>query len=207
MNGSASEKITAPLVGKRFASLKDMAKAVRMDEESFQTVLGIFLNNGIINIIHINAQGLEVFFSKQGPWLSSDEIAAEAEKTKSTVLRLSKIMPPWMVQKKGNRYQFRSPAVEFIKNYYSPRSDNQKYIIPTTLKFTPDASKVWDKIPSKDQNKILKNVWCGSCRKLVKIVNFSGTCRKNGGLTLKGSCAVCRGKVARLVEPLKDRKR
>jgi len=51
--------------------------------------------------------------TEQGPWMSSDEIAAEAEKTKSTVLRLSKIMPPWMVQKKGNRYQFRSPAVEF----------------------------------------------------------------------------------------------
>ena len=206
MNESATIEITTLLVGKRFETFKDMAKAVQMDEESFQTLLGTFLNNGLITIIHVNAQGFEIFFNEQGPWMTSDEIVEVTGKTKNTVLRLARMMPPWMVQKKGNRYQFRSPSVEFIENYSAFRRGNQNKISPF-LQLSPDAEKFWNKLPLKHQKKILKNAWCASCRGPRKMIKISGTCRRSGGLMLKGSCAVCKGKVANYIEPLKDRTR
>jgi len=206
MNESAKIEITAALVGKRFDTLKDMEKAVQMEEESFKILLNTYLNNGIITMIHVNAQGWELFFSEHGPWITSDELAEATGKKKNAILRLPRMMPSWMVKKENGRYQFRNPAVEFVKNYPSPRRGGQNRI-PPVLKLSPDARELWDKIPSKDQNKILKNVWCGSCRKYVKIVNTSGSKMRDGGLMLKGSCTLCKGRVARYIEPLKDRTR
>ena len=68
----------------------------------------------------------------------------------------------------------------------------------------PDAQKIWDRIPPEFQNKILETVYCGSCKKAVKIVNFTGEDMSGGGLLLKGSCAQCKGKVTRYIDPLED---
>ncbi len=41
--------------------------------------------------------------------------------------------------------------------------------IPDRSLFTPAALKRWDSIDPSIQDKLLHNVWCGSCRKAVYI--------------------------------------
>ncbi len=65
--------------------------------------------------------------------------------------------------------------------------------------FTPQARKMWNQIPEDLRLKILKNVWCPQCRKAVTM-NTSSARIVAGDLLLQGTCAVCRSKVARLVE-------
>ena len=65
--------------------------------------------------------------------------------------------------------------------------------------FTPEARKFWELIPAETRHKLLANVWCGDCRDTVTIRNFSG--RMTGSdLLLVGSCSVCKGHVARVIE-------
>jgi len=71
--------------------------------------------------------------------------------------------------------------------------------IESIPKFTPAAAKLWEAIPPSTRKLFLSNVWCGSCRHEVTITNFSGTV-KAGHLLLVGSCAECRGDVARSIE-------
>ncbi len=65
--------------------------------------------------------------------------------------------------------------------------------------FTPQARKMWDQIPKGSRLKILNTVWCPQCRKAVTI-NINSARIVAGDLLLQGTCAICRGKVARLVE-------
>jgi hypothetical protein len=65
--------------------------------------------------------------------------------------------------------------------------------------FTPQARKIWEQIPKDLRLKILNNVWCPQCRKAVTI-NINSARIVDGDLLLQGTCAICRGKVARLVE-------
>ena len=69
-------ELTAPLMGKRFKTVKDMAKAIRMEEKAFTVSLNTLLNNGAIQMIHFNDQGWEIFFDGQGPWMTTDELMA-----------------------------------------------------------------------------------------------------------------------------------
>ncbi|CAH0445455.1 hypothetical protein [Ralstonia pseudosolanacearum] len=65
--------------------------------------------------------------------------------------------------------------------------------------FTPLARKRWESIPADARQRLLANVWCGHCRREVRITNFSGTI-KNGDLLLVGRCAECHGDIARVLE-------
>ncbi|MHA6834062.1 hypothetical protein ACQUJT_22905 [Ralstonia pseudosolanacearum] len=65
--------------------------------------------------------------------------------------------------------------------------------------FTPLARKRWESIPVDARQRLLANVWCGHCRREVRITSFSGTI-KNGDLLLVGRCAECHGDIARVLE-------
>ncbi len=65
--------------------------------------------------------------------------------------------------------------------------------------FTAPAKRLWTNVPDPAKTRLLNNVWCGYCRHLVTITNYSG--RVIGGdLLLAGLCADCLGNVARVVE-------
>lgn len=65
--------------------------------------------------------------------------------------------------------------------------------------FSEAAEKLWTAISIPNRKLLLSNVWCSHCSKAVTIKNFSGTVVA-GDLLLSGECAVCHGKVARVVE-------
>jgi hypothetical protein len=65
--------------------------------------------------------------------------------------------------------------------------------------FTPQAKRMWDAISPQMQEKILNNVWCVHCSKAIPITDFEGH-EEKGDLILRGRCAICGGKVARLIE-------
>ena len=65
--------------------------------------------------------------------------------------------------------------------------------------FTKPARDRWEALPAAFRQRLLSNVWCGSCRQETTIKNFSGT-MKSGDLLLSGECVKCQGKVARLIE-------
>lgn len=65
--------------------------------------------------------------------------------------------------------------------------------------FTKAARQRWESIPAHVRQRLLTNVWCGRCGHEVTITDISGT-MKGRDLLLVGSCADCRGEVARVVE-------
>ena len=65
--------------------------------------------------------------------------------------------------------------------------------------FSLEAAKIWEEIPVEFQEIILDNVLCSHCRDSVRIVDYSGSV-VSGDLLIKGNCAICGHKVARLVE-------
>jgi DNA-binding transcriptional regulator PaaX len=71
--------------------------------------------------------------------------------------------------------------------------------IPDRKLFTPAALKRWDSIDPLIQDKLLHNVWCGSCRKAVYI-NIESAIIERKDLVLMGTCAECGGLVARVIE-------
>lgn len=66
-------------------------------------------------------------------------------------------------------------------------------------KFTPQELLLWNKIPSPIQEKLISNVWCGQCKSVTTIIDFSGQV-KGGDLVLTGVCKACGSEVARLIE-------
>lgn len=74
---------------------------------------------------------------------------------------------------------------------------NQKLI--QMIKFSKEAMKRWNQIPSNIQPKLLSNTYCSKCKDTVKIVNFEAT-MDNDDLILKGKCENCSDNVARLIE-------
>ncbi len=67
--------------------------------------------------------------------------------------------------------------------------------------FPPQAALLWNKIPQDKQQLILNNVYCIQCCVAVTMVNISGLV-EGSSLVLKGSCGVCGGYVARVIEEL-----
>jgi len=65
--------------------------------------------------------------------------------------------------------------------------------------FTKPARERWEALPTTLRQRLLSNVWCGSCRRETTIKNFNGTL-DGGNLLLSGECFKCHGKVARLIE-------
>jgi hypothetical protein len=65
--------------------------------------------------------------------------------------------------------------------------------------FIPEAAILWSAISKVNQQRVLKSVFCGKCLTSVEIVKFTAK-MDHGDILLKGKCAVCGGKVARVVE-------
>ena len=65
--------------------------------------------------------------------------------------------------------------------------------------FSPKAAKIWEEIPVEFHEEVLDNVFCSHCRDSVRMIDYSGSV-VGGDLLLKGNCAICGHKVARLVE-------
>jgi hypothetical protein len=64
---------------------------------------------------------------------------------------------------------------------------------------TPAAQILWNAIPSHFQERILHNVWCPHCGDITTIGDFTGEVHGRS-LVLRGTCVICRGKVARVLE-------
>ena len=67
------------------------------------------------------------------------------------------------------------------------------------IKFEKKAMQAFNKIPDDVKAKILSNVYCTKCKKIVKIVNFEGSMDHND-LLLTGKCENCFSSVTRLIE-------
>lgn len=67
--------------------------------------------------------------------------------------------------------------------------------------FTPEAIRFWDSIPAEMQARIVGSVWCVRCKSRtgVPMKDYSGQ-MEAGDLILRGRCALCGGKVSRVVE-------
>jgi hypothetical protein len=66
-------------------------------------------------------------------------------------------------------------------------------------KFTYQALALWNKVPAWAQEKILSNVYCGNCKAMTTIVDFSGHV-VSGDLVLNGICKTCGAEAARVIE-------
>ena len=66
-------------------------------------------------------------------------------------------------------------------------------------KFTPQALRLWNKVPSWAQEKLLSNVYCGKCIAVTTIIDFSGRVIE-GDLVLNGLCKTCGSEVARVID-------
>ena len=65
--------------------------------------------------------------------------------------------------------------------------------------FTTQARKLWEKVPTWAQEKILSNVWCSEYRGSVIMIDFRGNV-EGGDLVLRGACKNCSSPVVRVVE-------
>jgi len=65
--------------------------------------------------------------------------------------------------------------------------------------FTPAAQILWSAIPQHFQEQVLHNVWCPHCGDMTTMTDFTGEIHGKS-LVLRGMCATCRGKVARVLE-------
>jgi len=66
--------------------------------------------------------------------------------------------------------------------------------------FTPGARRFWESLPAGMREMLLGNVYCSGCRKMGGIEEYSGEMAGGGDMVLRGTCPVCGGPVARLVE-------
>jgi hypothetical protein len=71
--------------------------------------------------------------------------------------------------------------------------------LATRPHFTAPAREHWEQVPEEAKVQILAAVWCAHCRRPTTIVDYAGRVQK-GDLLVEGHCAVCGGRVARLLE-------
>jgi len=67
-------------------------------------------------------------------------------------------------------------------------------------KLTPSAKKRWEQIPEEIRKNILENVWCSKCRTMVALQLREGQI-SGRSVVLKGTCKICGGDAARVIEP------
>lgn len=65
--------------------------------------------------------------------------------------------------------------------------------------FTPQARRVWDRIPMRARTLILNRVWCEACASATTIIHFHGVVRR-GELMIRGRCQRCGHAVSRVFE-------
>jgi len=70
-------------------------------------------------------------------------------------------------------------------------------------KLTPPAKKRWEQIPEQMRKKLLANVWCSQCQKMVTLQLREGG-MSGRSLVLRGTCRACGGEAARVVEPVEE---
>ncbi len=66
--------------------------------------------------------------------------------------------------------------------------------------FTAPAKKRWNQIPEGTRKDILDNVWCPHCRTGISMRLREGVIEERC-LVLRGTCNLCKGEVARVIEP------
>ena len=69
--------------------------------------------------------------------------------------------------------------------------------------FTPAAQILWNAITSHFQEQVLHNVWCSHCGDMTTMTDVTGEVHGKS-LVLRGTCVICRGKVARVLEGAPD---
>ena len=67
------------------------------------------------------------------------------------------------------------------------------------MEMSPQAKKLWEKIPTKIRVKLLNNVWCGRCLGMCSVGNAKAIV-KDGDIIIEGTCTKCGNNVARLIE-------
>jgi hypothetical protein len=65
--------------------------------------------------------------------------------------------------------------------------------------FTADAALLWNSIPKKNRERILKNAFCPECMAVTEMVHYTGEV-KDGDIILTGTCAKRGHVVSELVE-------
>ncbi|MFH1732436.1 MAG: hypothetical protein ABIF82_12410 [Planctomycetota bacterium] len=65
--------------------------------------------------------------------------------------------------------------------------------------FTAEAKARWDELPRRVREEVLDNVWCSNCS-TTTITRFQATLER-GDVVLRGYCAKCGKRVARVIEP------
>ena len=65
--------------------------------------------------------------------------------------------------------------------------------------FTSAAAALWHRIPAWAQAKLLANVWCSRCSRVIAITDFRGEVA-GGDLVLTSVYPVCGAMVKRLIE-------
>ena len=71
--------------------------------------------------------------------------------------------------------------------------------------FTPAAQKLWDRVPSAAQERILECVFCGQCRTSRRITDYTGVADGRGDIHLHGFCTECGHVIVRVVETSQTR--
>lgn len=61
------------------------------------------------------------------------------------------------------------------------------------------ANKKWLSLPEEIRNKLERNVWCGTCRDVVKIENYNVK-ESSQGILLQGKCNNCGNMVIRVID-------
>ena len=70
---------------------------------------------------------------------------------------------------------------------------------PDKSKFTHEAYRIWNELSCDIKEKLLNNVFCGSCEDTTTIIDYVGKTSRND-LVLNGKCKKCGHEVARLIE-------
>lgn len=92
-----------------------------------------------------------------------------------------------------------------ISKSYTQTQEIQKFSVEhATEGFSSEANKVWLTISKEIRDKLLKNVYCGQCQKIVTICDYTGMVT-GSSLVLRGKCKVCGHKVARVIEEVVNR--
>ena len=96
------------------------------------------------------------------------------------------------VMEKGTKVS----AQDQLSNYFQSLAAKMNESFPD---LTPQACKLWDRVPAHIRPELLANVFCGDCRGETTIVNFQGKL-KQGMLVLEGSCQRCFSSMARVID-------
>ena len=117
-----------------------------------------------------------------------DKIAGSSNKELSTILKA------WqMIENKKVRTRIQE-VIDLLENIeVIPGPQRNQEIISFS------ANKKWLSLPEEIRRKLERNVWCGSCRDVVKIDNYVVK-ESSNGILLQGKCHKCGNDVVRVID-------